>query len=129
MTLDRIIKLLNAAALADFINPAEEITEACGADLMSDVLRFSSGSGLLITGLTNVHAIRTAEISGISCIVFVSGKIPSQEVISEAAELGIVLLSTAYALFEACGILYTEGLKNSSLTEKVRPESEDKFSV
>ena len=129
MKLDRIIKLLQAVALVDFINPAEEITEVCGADLMSDVLRFSSGSGLLITGLTNVHAIRTAEMSGISCIVYVCGKTPAAEVTAEAGELGITLLSTEYAFFETCGILYSEGFNNPLRAKKDHSESEDKFSV
>lgn len=112
MKLSRIIELLQAETLVEPSDPLMEISDACGADLMSDVLRFSSGRGLLITGLTNVHALRTAEISGMSCIVFVSGKTPSSEIVEEADDLRITLLTTKYALFETCGLLYVNGLKN-----------------
>ena len=52
---------------------------AFGADLMSDVLAFTRKKTLLLTGLTNVQVIRTADVSELSAIVFVRGKMPGQE--------------------------------------------------
>jgi len=37
-----------------------EVKNACGADLMSDVLAFSNEKTLLLTGLTNPQVVRTA---------------------------------------------------------------------
>lgn len=86
------------------------INSACGSDLMSDVLAFVKDQTLLLTGLTNPHVIRTAELLDVSAIVFVRGKVPTQDIIDMAIERSIVLLSTYNTLFEACGKLYSAGL-------------------
>ena len=88
---------------------------ACGADLMSDVLAFTHAGTLLLTGLTNPQVVRTAEMAGISAIVFVRGKIPPPETIKLAEEKGIPLLATRYTLYETCGRLYTAGLPSCGL--------------
>ena len=61
-----------------------EVATACGADLMSDVLAFTKDGALLLTGLTNPQVIRTADVGGLSAIVFVRGKTPSMEAINMA---------------------------------------------
>ena len=107
-----LIDLLHARALTTIQNPKHEIYYACGADLMSDVLRFSPGKGILITGLTNIHALRTAEMAGISCVLFVRGKLPPDDVVEEAEQESIVLLQTDRPMFETCGLLYSGGVKS-----------------
>lgn len=47
----------------------------------------------------------------IVCIVFVRGKVPDQAMIDLAKEREIVILSTRTRMFEACGILYANGLR------------------
>lgn len=88
-----------------------EILYACGSDLMSDVLAFVKEHTVLLTGLTNPQVIRTAEMLDVSAIVFVRGKKPTKDIIDMAIERDIVLLSTDYTLFEACGKLYQAGLR------------------
>ena len=88
-----------------------EVATACGADLMSDVLAFTKDGALLLTGLTNPQVIRTADVGGLSAIIFVRGKVPSPEAIDMARVLDIPLFSTPQTLFEACGILFTKGMK------------------
>ena len=88
-----------------------EVESACGADLMSDVLAFSGGKSLLLTGLTNPQVVRTAEMTDIRVIIFVRGKKPTSETIKLAREKGISLYATSKPLFECCGILYEKGLK------------------
>ena len=88
-----------------------EVATACGADLMSDVLAFTKDGALLLTGLTNPQVIRTADVGGLSAIIFVRGKIPSPEAIDMARALDIPLFSTPQTLFEACGILFLNGMK------------------
>jgi len=92
----------------------KEIVSACGSDLMSDVLAFTKEKTLLLTGLTNIQVIRTAEMSDLVGIVFVRGKRPGPEVIQLAQIKGIPLMVTDYPMFEACGVLYQAGVSGVS---------------
>jgi hypothetical protein len=47
------------------------------------------------------------------CIVFVRSKRPSQDMIDLAEESGMVVLTTPRRMYEACGILYSNGLKGN----------------
>ena len=94
-----------------------DILTACGADLMSDVLAFSKEKTLLLTGLTNPQVVRTAEMIDLELIIFVRGKQPPKETIALAEEQEIALLTTTKPLYEACGILYSSGLKPEKLNK------------
>lgn len=109
MTVGDIAKLLNADILVAE-NLDTEIHSACGSDLMSDVLAFVKDNTVLLTGLTNQHVIRTAEMLDILCVVFSRGKIPDDEILEMARERGIAVLTTKHTLYVACGILYQHGL-------------------
>lgn len=78
---------------------------------MSDVLTILEDDILLITGLSNNQAIRTAEMSDISNILLVRNKKPSQTMIDMANELNIALAYTSYSLFKTSGLLFAQGLK------------------
>lgn len=91
-----------------------EVLTVCGADLMSDVLVFSKEKTLLLTGLTNIQAIRTAEVGDLVGIVFVRGKKPGPEVIELAKCKGIPLMVTSLPMYESCGILFSNGVKGCS---------------
>ena len=58
------------------------VSSACGSDLMSDVLAFVKEQTLLLTGLTNHHVIRTAELLDVSAIVFVEVNIRHQKLLT-----------------------------------------------
>lgn len=104
-------KLLAADVVSGPEHLDTEIQCACGADLMSDVLTYTKERTLLLTGLTNIQVIRTAEISDLAGIVFVRGKRPGPEVIQLAASKSIPLLVTDLPMFESCGILFSNGVK------------------
>lgn len=87
-----------------------EVYFACGCDLMSDVLRFAKDEVVLLTGLVNMHVLRTAEMANIQNLIFVRNKKPTNDIVKEAIELGMVIMCTRLPLFEACGKLYKEGL-------------------
>ena len=93
----------------------QEVHTACGSDLMSDVLAFVKDKTVLITGLTNVHVMRTAEMLDIHCVVFARGKLPPEEVLEEAEELGIVVLSTAHTTYTTCGLMYEAGIRGTNV--------------
>ena len=109
MKIRDIVVHLNANIVND-CGLDKQVAGACGADLMSDVLAFVKHNSVLLTGLVNQHVIRTAEMIDISCIVFVRGKQPSEDICVLAREKGITVLTTDASLFEACGILYSKGL-------------------
>ncbi|MDR1754313.1 MAG: hypothetical protein LBR74_05335 [Eubacterium sp.] len=115
MTVKDIANLLSCKILCGGKNLDQEIHTACGSDLMSDVLAFVKNQAVLLTGLLNPQVIRTAEMMDIICIVFVRGKTPSEEVVSLAGGRDIVVLSTDFCMFEACGKLYSNGLKGGNM--------------
>ena len=112
MKLYRVQELLSATQLyGDYGCLDLEVFTGCGADLMSDVLAFTKDGALLLTGLTNPQVIRTADVGGLTAVVFVRGKLPSPETAEMAKALGVPLFTTQHTLFEACGILFNNGLK------------------
>jgi len=119
MTLSQIKVLLNAEILCQHKNHDCDIKYAKASDLMSDVLAFSQPfskpEALLITGLTNKHVIRTCEIAGVCAVVFVRGKNPSTETVELAKDHKITILTTKLKMFEACGILFSNGIKSASI--------------
>ncbi|MGD9347443.1 MAG: hypothetical protein PVH84_16375 [Candidatus Aminicenantes bacterium] len=110
MTLREIKELLQAEVLCGENSLDQEVRFAGGSDLMSDVLAFGKPGILLLTGLTNSQSVRTASIIDASGIVYVRGKTPDEEGKTLAKEMGIPLLSTRFMMYQACGILYNEGL-------------------
>lgn len=87
-----------------------DIPHAYSSDLMSDVLAFCSSGCVLITGLTNVQIIRTAQMMDIPAIIFVRGKTPLEQTMSLAEEDEIPILLTKMTMYEVCGRLYNAGL-------------------
>ncbi len=110
MTVGEISALLDARVLLGQEHMDRVIYSGCGSDLMSDVLAFVKENTALITGLTNLHVIRTAEMVDITCIIFARGKVPDNEMLKKAEELDLVILSTENTAYTACGILYKSGL-------------------
>lgn len=111
MKLFEVQQVLGAIQICGHHCLDREVATACGADLMSDVLAFTKDGALLLTGLTNPQVIRTADVGGLTAIIFVRGKNPSPEATEMAKELDIPLFSTPQTLFEACGLLFARGLK------------------
>lgn len=109
MRLGEIIEILQAEVI--WAEDMEiDIHTACGSDMMSDVLAFVKDQGMLLTGLLNTQAVRTADMLDMRCIVFVRGKMPGEDIVALAKLRGIALLSTKYRMFTACGKLYSAGL-------------------
>lgn len=110
MKIGTIQELLHAELLCCEEELNREVFSACGSDMMSDVLAYVKDQAVLLTGLVNPQVIRTAEMMDMKCIVFVRSKRPNSEMIALARDSGIVMLATEMRLYEACGILYSNGL-------------------
>lgn len=110
MKISKMQELLEAKILCCEENIEKHVYSACGCDLMSDVLAYVKDQAVLLTGLVNSQVIRTAVMMDMLCIVFVRSKEPTEEMLKLARESGIVILTTEKRLYEACGLLYSNGL-------------------
>ncbi len=110
MNVDRVNEIVNGKVL--FVSdPFLLYTSAFASDLKSDVLRYYMENTLLITGLCTLQAVRTAEISNISCIIFARGKRVSNDMLQLAKEYNIAIIESGLTMFEISGRLYQNGLK------------------
>ena len=87
-----------------------EVRTACGSDMMSDVLAYVKDQAVLLTGLLNQQAIRTAAMMDMVCVVFVRDKRPDPSILACAKENGIAVMTTTHRMFTACGLLFQAGL-------------------
>lgn len=114
MTLAEVRDILDAKVIVGLDLDQVHVEMGCGADLMSDVLAFSKTGALILTGLTNEHAVRTAEMADMAGICFVRGKTPTEAAVKLAASRGLPLLATRLPMFESCALLHEHGLKGCS---------------
>ncbi len=112
MQISKVIQLTLARLVIGESRLADNVDRGFSSDLMSDVLTLDSEGLLLITGLSNIQTIRTAEMADIHYILFVRNKKTTEEMIALAQENGIVILESPFSLFKASGLLYSAGLKS-----------------
>lgn len=111
MTIEEIANLVEGTIVCGESFKDQEVECALASDLMSDVLTTHTDKKLLlITGLSNLQAIRTCEMSDITMILVVRGKEVTPEMIELAEDNDILIVTTKYSLYRATGILYGEGL-------------------
>ena len=115
MTINAIKDLLGAEVLCGNESLGKDVHSACGSDMMSDVLAYVKDQAVLLTGLVNAQVIRTAEMMDMLCIVFVRSKKPSQDMLELAKESGIAVMTTPLRMYDACGILYSNGLTGNGV--------------
>jgi predicted transcriptional regulator len=121
MRLGALVSLLTCEVVCGQLALDREFVTCFAADLMSDVLAFSSAQALLITGLATVQSVHTADVAECAGILLVSGKHPA----ADALQLGLVkdmpILSTPRSMFEVCGMLYEHGLRARSGSSGIPP--------
>ena len=111
MTIKEISEKIKGNIVCCEENEQVKIEYAFSSDLMSDVLKVEKENVLLITGLANLQAIRTSEMSEINCIVFARNKKINDEIISLAMENNIALIESPYSVFRISGELFMAGIK------------------
>jgi predicted transcriptional regulator len=113
MKLSEICELLDCRILwgDDLLDRATDICIA--SDLMSDVLARGCNcpNALLVTGLANAQAVRTADVADAAGVVFVRGKRPDQSVVELGREFNIPLLFTQLGMFDVCARLASKGIQ------------------
>ena len=111
MKIKEIAAVLNATIPVGVERLEEEVEMGYSSDLMSDVLTLDTDNLVLITGLVNLQAIRTAEMADIRAIVLVRNKKASRQMIELASENRMCILESPYSLFKSSGLLFQAGLK------------------
>lgn len=111
MKISKIAEILRADVLCCPELIEREVGSACASDMMSDVLAFVKDHAVLVTGLCNPQVIRTAEMMDMLCVVYVRGKRPDAMSIELAKSKNIVLLASKFRMYQACGLLYENGLR------------------
>lgn len=111
MKLKEIAAVLNATTSCGTDKLEEEVEMGYSSDLMSDVLTLDTDNLVLITGMVNLQAIRTAEMADIRAIVFVRNKKATEQMLELALENGMCILESPYSLFKSSGLLFQAGLK------------------
>jgi len=114
MKLSEIRDILQAEVLTGEEDLAADVQQVVASDGMSEILAFAKSRELMITGLTNIQSIRTADIAGVSAVVYCRGKYPDRKVIEFARQKKIPVMVTRMVMFDICGILYARGLKGVS---------------
>lgn len=110
MKISELIGVIQGELICGDVASGQEISTAFASDLMSDVLTIQVDNVLLLTGLANSQALRTAEMSNINCIIFVRNKKVNSEMIELAIENGMVLISSPYSMFKTSGLLFSAGI-------------------
>jgi len=111
MTLTEIRDVLQREVLAGEGHLSTDVDTVVASDGMSEILAFAHPGALMITGLTNVQSVRTADIANVRAIIYIRGKRPAEKAINLARENKIPVLATGLGMFDVCGILRERGLK------------------
>ena len=112
MKLKEVRDILHAEVLCGEELLDTEVRSACGSDLMSDVLAFVKNQAMLLTGLVSPQVVRTAEMMDMNCVIFVRGKQPDAGILNLARDRDMVVLATKERMYNACGLLYINGLRD-----------------
>jgi len=111
MRLRALVSLLTCEVACGQLALDREFATCFAADLMSDVLAFSTAHALLITGLATIQSVHTADVAECAGILLVSGKRPAPDALQLGLVKDIPILSTSRSMFEVCGMLYEHGLQ------------------
>lgn len=111
MKISDIIKYTEARIVSGKLKNNKDLDKAFSSDLMSDVLTLDEENILLITGLSNLQLIRTAEMADIHVVLLARGKQATPDMIELANENGLIIMETPFSIYKASGILYSNGLK------------------
>jgi hypothetical protein len=104
-----LIAALRAEPLTDLLS--ETVTGCYISDLLSDVLAHAEPGMLWVTIQTHRNVVSVAATKDVPVVLFTCGRRPGGEVIAEAEEEGLTLLTTPLTTYEAAGTLWEAGLR------------------
>ena len=111
MKLTDIRDILRCDVLTGEDELSMDVETVVASDGMSEILAFARPGALMITGLTNVQSVRTADIANVRAMVYIRGKRPDEKAINLARKNNIPVLATDLGMFDVCGMLRDRGLR------------------
>jgi serine/threonine-protein kinase RsbT len=102
IAIEKIKEVLQAEVIAGKEFLENKIKNIYASDLMSDVLAYGKSGACLLTGLNSIQAVISSYMAEFKAIVFLRGKIPTEDICKFAEEKGITVLSTKADMFDAC---------------------------
>ncbi len=113
MKLEEIKNILQCQVLTPEMDLSLEVNTVLASDGMSEILAFHKPGALMITGLTNIQSVRTADVADVRAIVYIRGKLPHEKTVDLARQKKIAVLATNLGMFDVCGMLREKGLKGA----------------
>lgn len=111
MTVEEVATLVQGTIICGSEFKDRQVDFIFASDLMSDVLTLKDVNNLmLMTGLSNLQAIRTCEMSDIQMLLIVRGKAVTDEMLEIAEENDMIIVQTRCSLYKTSGILYEAGI-------------------
>ncbi len=111
MTIEEVATLVQGTIIGGSKFKDRQVDFIFASDLMSDVLTLKDVNNLmLMTGLSNLQAIRTCEMSDIQMLLIVRGKAVTDEMLEIAEENDMTIVQTKFSLYKSSGILYNAGI-------------------
>lgn len=110
MKLSKVVELLDAIVVCGEAHLERDVRFGFASDLMSDVLTLNTDNMLLITGMSNMQTIRTAEMADIEQILVVRNKAITADMCEVANDNKIVIMSCSRSMFRSVATLSKEGL-------------------
>lgn len=111
MKIEEIRDILKCEVLTGDHDLSIEVDAVLASDGMSEILAFHFPGALMVTGLTNIQSVRTADFADARAIVYIRGKRPNEKAIELARQKGITVMATDLGMFDVCGILREQGMK------------------
>ena len=109
MKLDELLPVIKAQLLTHSVQA--DISGCYISDLLSDVLAHAEPGVLWATVQTHRNVISVAATKDIAAVLFTCDRRPDANVVAEAEEQGIALLTTSLTTYEAAGRLWEAGLR------------------
>jgi len=86
MKLEEISVILQCRVLTPEMDMNMELNTVLASDGMSEILAFHKPGALMITGLTNIQSVRTADVADVKAIIYIRGKQPNEKTIEFARQ-------------------------------------------
>lgn len=111
LSLGEIGRILKAEVLSGEHLLDRRVVSMTSTELMSQVLAAGRPGTLLLTRLSNIQVVHTAEVAALGGVVFIHGARPPEAVIHRAKFMAVPTLLTAYSSEDACSLLLEWGLR------------------
>lgn len=115
MTINDIIKSINARVLTDNIFDTDDIKKAYCCDMLSLIMKNAEPDVAIITIQNNMNVVAVSVLMECKLIILAESVVFSEECIKKANEEKITVISSPLSAFEICGIMYRNNVESVKL--------------